>query len=190
MSDSRESRFTVLVRRCLEGSEAAWQEVVEIITPIIFGVCRAKKLSDEESLDIFGQVCYLLLRNLPKLKSPERILAYVATTTRWEIYALYRRVRLHDGLKSRDIPVLRSDRQLAPDEVAEHVEQQGILLAAILRLSETESKLMWHLFFDESQPTYEEISQKLGIPVASIGPTRGRCLKKLKRMLRQRGVQF
>ena len=190
MSVTGRSRYISLVRRCLAGDERAWEEIVAVISPIVFGVCRSKKLTDEESLDIFGEVCYLLLQNLPKLKSPERILSYVATTTRWEIYGMFRRARLQDKLKQKDVAAVRMSAQPGPDEEAVRTENQRVLLSAILRLPETESRLMWHLFFDERQPTYQEISQQLGIPVASIGPTRGRCLKKLKRMLKRKGYQF
>ena len=63
------------------------------------------------------------------------------------------------------------------------------LIKAIIELPEKEYKLIWYLFLDENEPSYDEISQKLDIPVSSIGPTRIRSLKKLKKILKRKGFK-
>ncbi|MBU0984938.1 MAG: sigma-70 family RNA polymerase sigma factor [candidate division Zixibacteria bacterium] len=188
---SNGARFRVLIEQCLLGDETAWSEVVELVTPVILGVCRGRRLSREASLDIFGQVCFLLLKKLPTLKSPEKLLAFVATTTRWEIYAMMRRTRLLDDVLGSDLPDgFVGQQEPGPDELAEQSETEEVLVRALLKLPEKEAKLIRYLFLDENEPTYQEISRKLGIPVASIGPTRARGLAKLRRLLKKYGHNF
>ena len=60
---------------------------------------------------------------------------------------------------------------------------------AVGEMPERCRRLLELLYLDSSNPSYEEIAQKLSMPVPSIGPTRARCLEKLRRVLRQRGVR-
>ena len=189
MASHEEQTIIRLVEACLAGDQAAWTELVELITPVILGTCSRMRLAQEESLDVFGQVCYLLLQNLDRVRSPERLLGYVATMTRREVLSLNRQrgyyVRLEtEDLETRSVEDPEIDRQL------ELEDDRALLAAAMLRLPEKEYKLVRLLFLDPQELSYEEISRKMGIPVASIGPTRARILAKLQRWLRQKGFKF
>ena len=70
-----------------------------------------------------------------------------------------------------------------PDEILEKNEVSEALMQAIVGLSGREFNLIYSLFFDINSPSYEEISERLKIPVASIGPTRGRILDKLRKKM-------
>ena len=190
MREEAGATLTRLVRRCLTGDEDAWRHLVELITPVVYTTCHAMRLGRDESLDIFGQVCFLLLKNLENLRKPEKLLSYVATTTRREILAVRRRGQLletarHAGRISQD-----QNQSGRTEDAAERAANAEILFKAMFRLPEAESKLIWHLFLDEKEPTYEEISEILGRPVSSIGPTRARILRKLKRILMTMGYKF
>ena len=147
------------------------------------------RLSQEESLDIFGQICYLLLRHLESIRSPEKLLGYVSTMTRREVLALTRR---------RGAYALLTEEELEPhavehpdfDSRLEQSDERAMLMEAMLKLPARDYKLIYALFLDEKEPSYEQISEMLGIPVASIGPTRARILAKLQRWLRQKGFKF
>lgn len=187
---SRDATVLVeLVNRCLAGDAVAWQEIVDIARPVILGTCRRMRLSQEESLDVFGQICYLLLRHLERIQSPEKLLGYVSTMTRREVLALTRR---------RGMYTLLSEEELEPhavenpdfDSKLEQEDERLLLTEAMLTLPVKEYKLIFALFLDESEPSYEQISQKLNMPVASIGPTRARILAKLQRRLRRKGFKF
>jgi len=60
-----------------------------------------------------------------------------------------------------------------------------MLERAVDELPERCQELIRLLYFDSAEPTYAEVSHRLGMPVASIGPTRARCLEKLRKFLQQ-----
>ena len=190
MANNQETSLTELVTQCLEGDADAWSRLVEAITPVIMSVCRSMGLAREDSLDIFGQTCYLLLTNLERLKSPDKLMAYVATTTRREVLANVRRGRLFDAARESGVIEVTGNAAANPEQLAEQSEKSAILIRAIWKLPEREARLMYHLFLDPEEPSYEDISTRLKIPVASIGPTRSRCLMKLGRMLKRMGELF
>lgn len=174
-----------LISRCRDDESQAWQELVDLVTPVILSVCRKMNLSQEESLDIFGQVCYLLLGNLDKLRSSEKLFGYVASITRHEVYSHIRRGRIFVETNSDLAQENLVYEDMGQDEQLEEADRTRILMDALSRLSRREYELVKALFLDVTEPSYQEISTRLGIPVASIGPTRARALGKLKRLLKR-----
>lgn len=189
MSSRDRTELTALVERCRKGDKKAWTKLMEMVSPVVFSVCRSMKLSRDESFDVFGQAAYLLLTNLDRLRSPEKLLSYIATTTRREIYALNRRSRFFEYLSdfSIDGRIGRSDK--APDQLYEQSKRTELLMKAIPLLPPRDYELIRSLFLDSSEPSYREISKKLGMPVSSIGPTRARSLAKLKKILKKKGFE-
>ncbi len=189
MTKTNKLEYQKLIERCINGDETAWEELVEKITPAILSVCRIMRLSADESLDIFGQVCYLLLQNLHKLKSSDKIIGYVSMITRREILRIIRRKQLFDNIDTEITKSISVTKFKKPDELLEETKNLESLIKAVVELPEKEYKLIWYLFLDENELSYEEISKKLDIPVASIGPTRIRSLKKLKKILKRKGFK-
>lgn len=173
-----------LVASCLEGDEKAWAELVQKVTPVIFSVCRRMRQSRQETLDTFGQVCYLLLKNLSSVRSPDKLLTYVATVTRREVLSTLRRGKLLDDYSSAQREEFDSLHVDGPEKLTEVAQDRVILIKAIMKLPPKQGKLIWHLFLDTDEPTYERISELVGIPVASIGATRARALAKLESLLK------
>ena len=190
MGRESQTLLAKLVRGCIRGDKRAWAELVDIISPVIFSICRKMKLSREESFDIFGQVCYLLLRNIGKLKSSEKVISYVATITRREIYALYRKSKLFEYLDDSVLENISREGSPDPDQLLESTQRGEKLMKALVLLPERDYKLIMTLFFDKTEPSYKETSRKLGIPIASIGPTRARSLEKLLKILKRKRFEF
>lgn len=182
--------LTALADRCLKGDDCAWDEMVKVIRPSIFGVCKSMRLTREDSLEIFGQVSYLLLKNLPKLRSPAKILSFASVTARHEALRMCDREKILDRILSNKSVDISAIQEKNPEELLETKQRREILIAAVLSLPEKEAKLIWSLFFDERRPKYEEISKQLDMPVSSIGPTRARCLEKLRKILKRKGYDF
>lgn len=184
MSDYASNNLTNLIDKCREGNESAWCELIDVIAPAIFSICKKSKLSRDESFDIYGLVCYELVNNIHTLKSPDKIVYFVATMTRRKIYNFYRRMKLLD-LTDIDIAGLIPDKNATdPGKEYELQRQRILLLEAMEKLPEKEYLLLKALFFDPGEPSYKEISKRLKIPVSSIGPTRGKALAGLKRILK------
>lgn len=185
-----DNSLTSLIEACRRGDSAAWQDLLERISPLIFSICRDSRLSQEESLDIFGQVCYLLFKNIDRVRSADRIFSYVATIARRQIYDRFYKDRHLEFVES---PEVYQDVDHAAAEPAADVaanRQRQILFQALSLLPTRDYDLLMALFFDQTEPTYEEIARQLDMPIASIGPTRGRALRKLQRILKRRGYNF
>jgi RNA polymerase sigma factor (sigma-70 family) len=190
MSLDSVSSFAELIRKCKAGDKKAWKKLIDLISPVIFSICAKMRLSREESFDVFGQVCYLLLKNITRLRSADRVLAYVGTMTQREVYSLHRKSRVFEYLENLSVDSSQKAGGDAPDKMLEDADRSEMLMKAMLLLPERDYQLLRMLFFDQSEPGYEEISKRLGMPVSSIGPTRARSLAKLHRILKTKRFKF
>jgi len=182
--------FSNIIRLCSDGDEEAWHELLDIIGPVIFSICRRSRLSRDESFDIFGLVCFDLVKSIHTIKSPNKILSFVATITRRKIYNYYEKMQLTDYFDSEYIPALAADEEQAPDLIYANLQKRELLIKAMTRLPAKQYRLLKALFFDPNNPSYKEIAQNLKCPQSSIGPTRARALEKLARILKQKHYEF
>jgi len=185
-----DNSLTSLIRACRRGDGAAWQDLLERISPLIFSICRDSRLSQEESLDVFGQVCYLLFKNIDQVRSADRIFSYVATIARRQIYDRFYKDRHLEFVESPELYQEVDRSAPGPETNMAESRQRQILLQALSSLPTRDYDLLMALFFDETEPTYEDIARQLKMPIASIGPTRGRALRKLQRILKRQGYNF
>lgn len=169
-----------LVMACLSGDERAWETLLDrygrlIYTiPIRFGFTRT--VADE----IFQEVCLILLEKLKTLQDHDRLHPWLVTITR---RTCIQRIRQKDNLALLDSIDETAD-TTNPDALVEdaflRVEEQTLLLDALANLDDRCQVLLRALFLSEPPPSYEDISCDLNIPLGSIGPTRSRCLEKLR----------
>ena len=160
------------------------------IMPLILSTCGKSGLSREESYDVFGQVSYLLLNNLDKLRSPETLVKYVSTMTKRETLAVFRRAKLDENAADAVREMMYDLSPEPPDKIYEKVEKIQELMNAVVLLPKRQSGVLKALYFDKKEPKYEEVAEELKMPVSSIGPTRARGLARLYRILKQRRFEF
>jgi RNA polymerase sigma factor (sigma-70 family) len=130
-----------------------------------------------------------MVQGLGRLKDASKLGSWLAAITRRHCY----RIREQRGWKRRETD--QEDEQLAnlpddaarPDETLQTLEQARLLRQAVSMLDEPCRGLMTRLFYEEEPPSYNEIAQQMNWPVSAIGPKRGRCLKRLRRVLDQIG---
>ena len=190
MSSRVRNEIAELVKRCRKGDKQAWSELMKRVSPVIFSICRTMRLSREESFDVYGQVSYLLLTNLNKLRSPEKLLSYVSTTTKREVYALSKRSKFFEYMQDTELLEQSDPNHATPDELYRISKNKEILMKAMAMLPQRDYDLLRILFFESGEPDYEKASAMLDIPVSSIGPTRARSLAKLKKILKKEGFTF
>lgn len=178
-----------LVVACLANSDAAWEALIARYERLIYSIPIRLKMSPQEALEVFQSVCFILLKKLSTLRDQERIYSWLITTTTrecWRIKALKQRDfassqsnESNGSGASNDTPTAE---QLAYERrVAD--EQHQIVWEAVSALPERCRELIIMLFFLNEEPTYEDIAERLNMPVSSIGPTRARCLQKLRKIL-------
>jgi RNA polymerase sigma factor (sigma-70 family) len=173
-------RVTDLVTRARNGDQQAWDALVERYAPLIWSICRRHGLSDADAEDV-GQVVWLrLVDQLDNLRDPVALPGWLVTTARRECFRVQRTAcRLSAGsqvLVAENIP----DEQAA---TADHellvAERHAALREAFAALPPSGQRLIAQLL-EDPPVSYSEISARLGMPVGSIGPTRRRCLDKLR----------
>jgi RNA polymerase sigma factor (sigma-70 family) len=172
---------TDLVTRARDGDTRAWDALVERYAPLIWSICRRYRLGSADAEDVAQAVWLRLVDQLDNIRDPAAIAGWLATTTRRECCRALRAARRPQAAW----PVL--DAETIPDERAETAEQEllaaerhAALRDAFAHLTPCCQQLLAILAADPPVP-YAEISARLGIPVGSIGPSRGRCLDKLRR---------
>jgi RNA polymerase sigma factor (sigma-70 family) len=173
---------TDLVTRARSGDKQAWDEIVERYAPLIWSICRQYRLDDADSEDV-GQVVWLhLMDQLVSLREPAALPGWLATTTRRECLRTRRsaaRLPLPTGAYIDEGNRADPKAVIAEEELL-LAERHAALRQALSDLPPGCRKLVALLVADPPL-SYTEISARLGIPVGSIGPSRSRCLAKLRR---------
>ncbi len=172
-----------LVARSLAGDDRAWRELVDRYKRLVYSIPRRYRLPDDQCDDVFQSVFASLLRHLSKVRDAESLPKWMITTTYRECWRQARENKAApgtlDSARSADAP----DPAAPPDAQAEHWERQHLVDQALRRLGGRCEKLLRAIFLDPSRPSYTTISERLGMPVGSIGPVRARCLAKLLELL-------
>ncbi len=163
-----------LIASCLNGEQPAWTELIARYQRLIYSVARGLCPQPEDCADVFQRVCMELYQSLGRLRSDQTLPAWLITVTRRSSYAV---------LRTRKSTVPIEEFEVASDQKILQIEEQFAVGRAVTELPERCRNLIQLLYFDLNEPSYEDISQRLGVPVASIGPTRARCLEKLKKIL-------
>ncbi|MHA1974403.1 MAG: sigma-70 family RNA polymerase sigma factor [Candidatus Hodarchaeales archaeon] len=182
MKDSIEQ----LVKDCQQGDEVAWRKLMDTLTPVIFSICRQSGLSNHECFDVYGQVSYELATKISQVNSPNKIISYVAITTRRKILNYFRSLKYIKYLDFDKLDLYPDYSSNNPDKELEIRKRNEIICEALKELSKKEKKLLNALFFEGTKPNYKKVAKKLGVPESSIGPMRARSLSKLKKILNQK----
>lgn len=176
-----DSVVTALVTRARNGDTQAWHALVERYAPLIWSICRQYRLGDADAQDVSQDIWLHLVRHLDTLRDPAALPGWLATTTR---RACERKVRATSGPHAAgyllDADILPDKRAATPDQELLEAERHAALREALAALPPSGRQLIAMLTADPPVP-YTEISARLGIPVGSIGPTRRRCLDKIRR---------
>jgi RNA polymerase sigma factor (sigma-70 family) len=176
-----------LVARCLSGESEAWETLILRYRRLIFSIPNKFNFSPSDCNDVFQTVCVKLIEHLQDLKDESKVSSWlITTTTRHCIHVRsvkHRDVSDEEGMEETPDPAETSE------AVRVRADREQKVRDAIGEMSERCRRLLELLYLDPSDPSYVEISEKLNMPVPSIGPTRARCLEKLRRLLRQRGVR-
>lgn len=171
-----------LVKSASVGDQWAWDALVERYQSRVWAIARAHRLGTADAEDVFQVTFLRLVTHIGTIRDPSRIGAWLATTARHECLRLLRRAGR--SLPSDDDAVLDAADPLTPPVDLRLLvgERRVALWKALGRLSAQCQRLLRVLMADP-EPSYDEVSKALAMPIGSIGPTRGRCLKHLRREL-------
>ncbi len=179
--------LTELVARASHGEAAAWNAIVDRFSPLLWGVARGYRLRQEDAADVVQNTWLKLLDHLDSIKQPEALAGWLSTTAQHEALAVLRKGKREHLVRDDDLATNVPDEQaLALDAALLDDERDGELWTCFGHLSQPCQVLLRALMASD-RPNYKVISEALGMAVGSIGPTRMRCLEKLREIVRKSG---
>lgn len=176
-----------LIRECIEGNESAWCTLVDKYRNLVFSIPIRYGFSREDAADVFQNVCITLLAELPRIRDPRTLSAWLIQVTAHECSRWKRknwaRTSIHLDAYG---PKLASSDKL-PDAMLEEIKREQILREVVLESAPRCRDLINLLFFSVPPVPYETVAAEFGLATGSIGFIRMRCLERLRRHLQQRG---
>jgi RNA polymerase sigma factor (sigma-70 family) len=168
-----------LLNSAANGDQTAWDLLVERYTNLLWSIACAYRLIPADASDVVQTTWLKLVENLGRITDPQRLPAWLASTTRRECLQLLRRTgRQRRFLDLDSVPDL-ADPGPAVDDPLLRAERDAALWRALATLSERCQRLL-RILMASPPPAYAEVAEALDVPVGSIGPTRGRCLDRLR----------
>lgn len=177
---------TALLEAAARGDQAAWDALVDRYASLLWSIARAHRLADADAADVVQTTWLKLVENLGRIKDPERLPGWLATTARHECL---RQIRRADRERPTDDADWRVDP--APGEAVDAAllldERNAALWRALETLSDQCRRLL-RVLMATPPPSYAEVADALDMPIGSIGPTRQRCLGRLRERAGQAGL--
>lgn len=180
-------RYAAAVRAAQTGDKAAFEALVKDLAPLVWHVARGAGLDRPQAEDVVQTVWLALVRHLHRLTEPRALASWLITTTRREATRVRQQRATEAGSEALDEAAeLLVDESPQPEERFLRDEQNRRLSWAFQRLTRREQEVLRLTTFP-GRPEYREAALALGMPVGSIGPTRGRALNKLRRLYEEMG---
>ena len=190
MTDTQNESDANLIARCKRGEEAAWAALVNRYQRLVYAIVLRIGFDEHAAADVFQTVFVRLMEHLPRLTQLDRLQAWIVTTTKRE--ALLQRKR---GL--RNVSMTRADDDdantaewdiaddaLLPEEALAEFQIHNQVRNAMAQLDARCRELLSLLYAsDNDKIAYDDVALQMGMPVGSIGPTRARCLGKLRKLV-------
>lgn len=171
-----------LVARCMAGEPRAWEALVRRHERLVHSIGRSYQLAHEDMGDVFQDVFTALFNGLPRLREGRTLVRWLASTTERIARATALRRRREAARENRDeltFERLEDGSEPIGTEL-ERLERQHQVRLALSGISDRCRRLLEALYYEEPTPSYIELSQRLGVPVGSLGPTRARCMDRLR----------
>jgi RNA polymerase sigma factor (sigma-70 family) len=165
-------------RRYRAGDESALDDLVTLMSPVLWHVVRACGLDREASEDVVQNTWLTLVKGADSVRDPQAITRWLCTAARreaWRVSKASTRTRpVEDEVLDARMPL-----QTSPEAEVVNNDENSLLWQALGRLPERCQKLL-RIVAWEPRPDYSSVAAGLQMPVGSIGPTRRRCLDKLR----------
>jgi RNA polymerase sigma factor (sigma-70 family) len=171
-----------LVKHAIAGDTSAWERLVDKYGRLVWSITREFKLAESDAADVFQITWMRLIERIDRLDHPDRVGSWLAATARNECLrclASHKRLVLSPEDVAFDGPAAHEPEV---DEALLAHERAQIVREAMTNLPWRWRRLL-ELLMADPPASYTEISDELGLPIGSIGPTRGRCLARLRVLL-------
>ncbi len=182
-----ESEIEALLRKCRKGDAEAWATLIERFRGLVYSVPIQLDLSEDDAADVFQHTFQALLSNLDRIENPQHLGRWLAVTASRESLRLRRAMeRMPSTAEPGALEELLDEEERNAETNAMRSLQTQEIQEAMRAMPERCRQLLNLLFF-EDHLGYQEISERVNIPIGAIGPTRARCLEKIRKILAERG---
>jgi RNA polymerase sigma factor (sigma-70 family) len=174
-----------LITACRRGDERAWENLIARYERLVFSIARRHGLSTDDAADVTQKVFIILLQSMDRVPDDVNLGGWLTTVARRHTWRAM--TRLGRELPGEKEDIAESDTLLGR-QTSDPIDRWEMLQTvhdALNRLSKRCRRLLLALYFDPTEPPYAEVARRLNMPVGSIGPTRARCLTKLKALLKE-----
>jgi len=172
--------------RVLSGDSEAWESLVLRYATLVYSVACRCGLSSSDAEDCAQQTWVALYRGRHSINDPSKLPSWLTSTTKRK--ATRMRTRLLRAIELYDQSEL-SIPTPQPDEAIIELQRKAQIDYALEQLDGRCRELLTEIFYSSGDTSYKEIARKFGIPMNSLGPTRMRCLAKLKEILTEMGYE-
>jgi RNA polymerase sigma factor (sigma-70 family) len=174
-----------LLDKCRNGDANAWSVLVDRFSALVYSVARKHGLSDDDAADVFQTTFQALHGSIDRIQAGASLPKWLSVTAARESLKI---IRFRNRTVATDTATL--DDVIADEERSAEISATESVSADMLRKAVKDlpgrcSDLLQMLYFEES--SYEEIVRRTGTPIGAIGPTRARCLEKLRKILESEG---
>jgi RNA polymerase sigma factor (sigma-70 family) len=182
---SRQRRLAQLLLSARAGKPESLEQIVTELTPVLWHVVRAHGLDREPAEDVIQHTWLTFLHRLDEIREPLALTAWLVTTARCEAWRVQAAQHAETPVESGAM-IETPDPLPTSEESVLLGERQSAVWQAVHRLSPSCQMLLRIVAFVH-RPDYNEVASALGTARGSVGPTRGRCLEKLRILLKNTG---
>jgi RNA polymerase sigma factor (sigma-70 family) len=158
----------------------AWRRLLEKYERLVFSVPRKYGLSTDDAADVTQFTFTILVQSIDKLPEDSKLGGWLTTVARRHTWRLLERNR-RQGIGKH--AVLDENTTGGDTETMENWELGEWLNHGLEMIGRSCKELLFALYLDPGQPSYAEVAARLGMAIGSVGPTRMRCLERLRRVL-------
>ena len=183
-----------LLLECLGRNEGAWEEFLRRYADLIYSTILKVGLEESDRKDAFQSTVLAIYQEIDKLRDPARLPSWIiGIAYRQGVNRVRARMRSREtSMDALPAPLIEDALPLSapgppPDEERMALEKSQQVREAMELLPERCRRLLEMLFYEDPSPDYREVARREGIPIGSIGPTRARCIERLRRIFAKRG---
>jgi RNA polymerase sigma factor (sigma-70 family) len=180
------SELPLIVAAASRGEPWAWTSLMHSFGNMVMAIARSCRLNEADVNEVHQTTWLRLIENIDRIEQPDRIGAWLATTAKRESLRI---VRSAGSVSYAQEQLLqRPDTDVKPFDAGPIAEERAEVLRRAFELLPPHCYRLLSLMVVDDPPSYKELSLALSMPIGSIGPTRGRCLEHLRRIMEDLGV--
>lgn len=177
-----------LLARARAGDDTAWSSLVEQYSGLLWSVARAYRLDTATAADAIQTTWLRLVEHLDRIEDPQRLGGWLATTVRRECLQVLRRTTRERIAPGGDAGLDAVDTTAEPLDASLLASERDAALWRAFRDIPDRCQRLLRVLIATPPPSYEQVAAALDIPIGSIGPTRARCLARLRTLLEPTGL--